>query len=56
MKKTTIDRIVNNYSMSKSTYIGKYVYTLQYHPMIGKMFIIRCKRGMKKKSGLLLIM
>ena len=44
MKQRTINRIISNYSNEKSTYIGIYVYSLQWHPMAGKWFIIRCKR------------
>lgn len=44
MKQSTINRIIKNYEEGKNTYIGNYVYKLQWHPMAGKTFIVRCKR------------
>lgn len=44
MKQSTINRIINNHNNGKATYIGKYVYNLQFHPMAGKCYITRCKR------------
>lgn len=45
MKQSTINRIISNHSRGKVTYIGQYTYNLQWHPMAGKCYIIRCKRG-----------
>lgn len=45
MKQSTINRIISNHSDRKSTYIGIYAYKLEWHPMAGKWFIVRCKRG-----------
>lgn len=44
MKKTTINRIIDNHGSRKLTYIGAYAYKLQWHPMAGKCYIVRCKR------------
>lgn len=44
MKQSTVNRIISNYSRGKSTYIGVYAYSIQWHPMTSKCFIIRCKR------------
>lgn len=50
MKQSTIDRIINNYHNGKQTYIGNYVYSIQWHPMAGRSYIIRCKRGDEKRE------
>ena len=52
MKQTTISRIINNHSYGKLTYIGVYAYDLQWHPMAGKCFIIRCKREHESREWL----
>lgn len=44
MKQTTVDKIINNHNMGKPTYMGKYTYKLQYHPMENKWYIVRCPR------------
>lgn len=44
MKQSTINRIIKNHEERKNTYIGNFVYKLQWHPMVEKTFIIRCKR------------
>lgn len=45
MKQLTISHIINNHNNGKLTYIGIYAYDIQFHPMAGKCYIIRCKRG-----------
>lgn len=45
MKLTTQQRIYNNYLNGKDTKIGKYYYSIQYHPMANYTFIIRCVDG-----------
>lgn len=52
MKQTTISRIISNHSHGKSTYIGVYAYNLQWYPMVGKCFIIRCKREDESREWL----
>lgn len=46
MKKSTIDRICENHERGKLTYMGAYAYNVQFHPMAGKFFVIRCPRDL----------
>ena len=52
MKKSTINRIVDNHSRGKATYIGAYAYKLQWHPMEEKWFLVRCKREDESREWL----
>lgn len=45
MKQTTIDRIIKNHDAGKVTHIGNYTYDIQFHPMVGKCFVVRCPKG-----------
>lgn len=53
MKQATINKIVNNYCVGKVTHIGKFTYKLQFHPMCGKTYIVRCPKGMENKEFLI---
>lgn len=52
MKKSTIERIIDNYNKGRNTFIGKFVYSIRWHPMTRKDYIIRCKRGNENREWL----
>lgn len=52
MKQRTIDRIIKNYNAGKETHIGNYTYKIQFHPMDGHCFIVRCQKGKEDKEFL----
>lgn len=45
MKQRTIDRISANHDHGQFTTIGKYSYNLQFNPMDGNWWIVRCPVG-----------
>lgn len=52
MKKSTIKKIISNYSKGRKTYMGNFVYSIQWHPMTGKNYIVRCRKQDEGKEWL----
>lgn len=46
MKLSTLTRIARNAMKDEYTYIGQYAYDIQYHPMMSRDCVIRCRRDL----------
>lgn len=46
MKMSTLTRIARNAMKDEYTYIGQYAYDIQYHPMMSRDCVIRCRRDL----------
>lgn len=53
MKNSTKERIVRNSYYGLITYIGKYSYKIQWHPLANKDYIVRCPRGKEEQEFLI---